>query len=298
MLPKVSVAIITYNQKQYLYECIESVLSQDYPNLEIVVADDCSTDGTQDMLKSYQAKYPSLFKLILSEKNEGITSNSNKAFFACSGKYIAWMGGDDLMLPGKLIKQVMYLEERPLHVLCYHDLEVFDSNTGKILRYYNSGRGRIRPREGSGYKLIRYADFMGASSVMTRRLACPKDGFDLRLPIASDWLFWIETAINGYIGYIPEVLGRYRIHQNNISIHRSGDCFEEMLTLAIIESKYPHLVKHCRPARARILYSFAVNKILENQGNLGRQLLVESLKYGWVSWKWIGWLLISYKKDL
>jgi glycosyltransferase involved in cell wall biosynthesis len=98
-LPLVSLAIITYNQKDYLRECIESVLSQDYENIEIVIADDCSTDGTQDMLREYDKKYPNKFVLKLSERNQGITANSNLALFACCGKYIAMTGGDDIFLP-------------------------------------------------------------------------------------------------------------------------------------------------------------------------------------------------------
>ena len=107
-MPLVSVAIITYNQKEYLRECIESILEQDYDNIEIVVSDDCSTDGTQEMLKEYDRKYPNKFVLKLSDKNQGITQNSNLAHFACSGKYIAWMGGDDLMLPEKIKKKDLW----------------------------------------------------------------------------------------------------------------------------------------------------------------------------------------------
>ena len=136
-LPVVSVAIITYNQKEYLKECIESVLEQDYKNIEIVIADDCSTDGTQDMLKEYDKQYPNKFVLKLSEKNQGITPNSNLAHFACSGDYIAWMGGDDLMLPGKIKKQVEYMESNPNCTICYHNLDVFQSETNETLHYFN-----------------------------------------------------------------------------------------------------------------------------------------------------------------
>ena len=98
--PLVSVAVITYNQKSYLRDCVESILAQDYPNIEIVVADDCSTDGTQDMLHEYKKNHPGMFVLKFVEKNQGITPNSNLAYFSCTGRYIAWIGGDDLMLPG------------------------------------------------------------------------------------------------------------------------------------------------------------------------------------------------------
>lgn len=108
-IPLVSVAVITYNQKDYLKESIESVLAQDYKNIEIVIADDCSTDGTQDMLREYDKKYPNKFVLRLSEKS-WITPNTNLAYFACSGEY-CFTAGDDIFLPTKIAKQVEFLKK-------------------------------------------------------------------------------------------------------------------------------------------------------------------------------------------
>ena len=212
--PLVSIAIITYNQKEYLRECIQSCLTQDYPNFEIVVADDCSTDGTQDLLEEYKVKYPGKFVLRFAEKNMGITANSNAAHFACSGKYIAWMGGDDLMLPEKLTKQVDFMEKNLNCTICYHNLEVFDSDTNRTISYFNENlklNGDIRTS-------IRAGTFNGACSNLVRANKAPQHGFNNSLPISSDWLYWVETLSNGgTINYIDEVLGRYRRHSNNIT---------------------------------------------------------------------------------
>ncbi len=91
--PLVSVAVVTYNQKDFLRECVESVLAQDYSNFEIVVADDGSKDGTQEMLLDYESRIKGKFVLRLSPSNRGITSNQNLALSACSGKYISCMAG-------------------------------------------------------------------------------------------------------------------------------------------------------------------------------------------------------------
>jgi len=213
-MPLVSVAIITYNQKGYLKECLNSILKQDYNNIEIVVADDCSTDGTQDMLKEYDRKYPNKFVLKLSNKNQGITPNSNLAHFACSGKYIAWMGGDDLMLPGKIKKQVEYMEKNQECTICYHNLDVFQSETNKTLHYFNDKK----KYEGDVYTSIKYGTFNGACSTMIRAKKAPKNGFNKTIPVASDWLYWVETLHSGgTINYIDEILGKYRRHKNNVT---------------------------------------------------------------------------------
>jgi glycosyltransferase involved in cell wall biosynthesis len=213
--PLVSVAIITFNQKLFLAECIESILAQDYPNIEIVVADDCSTDGTQEMLQRYASERPGMFKLALAPANRGITRNSNAALQACSGKYIAWMGGDDLMLPGKLSKQVRYMEQHPSCTICYHDLDVFESSSNKTLYLFSA---KAKPREGGVEVLITNQSFNGACASMVRASRSPARGFNELVPFASDWLYWVEALHQGgTINYIDEVLGRYRRHGGNIT---------------------------------------------------------------------------------
>src|SRR3954466_12075374 len=79
-LPRVSVLMLTYQHAKYVRESVESVLAQNYPNLQIVIGDDASTDGTQDILREYAARHPGLFKLLLAETNQGITKNANQTF--------------------------------------------------------------------------------------------------------------------------------------------------------------------------------------------------------------------------
>jgi glycosyltransferase involved in cell wall biosynthesis len=244
IFPLVSIAIVTYNQKVFLRECINSCLQQDYPNFEIVVADDCSTDGTQEMLQEYAASYPEKFILKLSEKNNGITFNANLANFSCNGKYIAWIAGDDLMLPGKLVKQVEFMENNPNCNICYHNLEVFDSHSNKIL-YYKNEKLKLN---GDIKTCIRYGAFNGACSNMVRKSKTPKNGFDSTLKVASDWLYWIDTlADGGSINYIDEVLGKYRRHSLNITnstISISQNELDHLLSCQLLISRYPMYLSH------------------------------------------------------
>lgn len=238
-IPLVSIAIVTYNQKDFLRECIESCLDQSYPNIEIVVADDGSTDGTQDLLSIYRSKYPQKFKIITSHLNQGITENSNQAHFACAGKYIAWIGGDDLMLPEKISRQVEYMESHLNCTICYHNLEVFDSVTNRTMFYFND----LSKYSGDVRTSIREGTFNGACSTFVRRDKTPASGFNINLPVASDWLYWVETLHNGgTIEYIDEVLGRYRRHNKNSS--QTGNLISQgetdvLSTCQIILCKYP-----------------------------------------------------------
>ena len=109
---KLSVGILTYNQVHYIRQCIDSVLMQVVNfDFEIVVGDDASVDGTQDILKEYAEHYPNRFVLLLGEKNEGISMNYKKVLSACNGKYIALCEGDDYWTDTrKLQEQVDFLD--------------------------------------------------------------------------------------------------------------------------------------------------------------------------------------------
>ena len=281
--PLVSVAVVTYNQRDFLRECLESVLCQDYPHTEIVVSDDGSTDGTQEMLKEYVASGRGNFVLQLAVRNQGITANQNLASAACRGKYVSWMAGDDLMLPGKLTKQVKFLEGNPDCAICYHDLDIFDSDTGLTLRRYSDVD---RPRNGDLRTLVRYGCFNGAVSNMVRGSCQPMPAFDSRIPIASDWLYWMECLWSGgKIGYIDEVLGRHRRHDKNVtsgSIKNPSirEIQDHLFTCDIVVSRAPKLFRATNARKAYLLQSLR----WIDGGSQYRAYLKASLSYRF-TWK-------------
>jgi len=295
--PVVSVAIITYNQLPFLKEAISSVLAQNFKlgKIQIVVADDASTDGTRSWLESLE-EFPQpgiQITKVLADENLGITPNTNAAFGACRGRYIAWLGGDDLMKPEKLQAQVKLMEGDPDCAICYHDVEVFDSESGTILRHFNSGARGIRPREGGAASSVRYGTFNCGCATMVRKEACPSYGFDVRIPVASDWLHWIETSRRGSIRYLDRVLGAYRRHSQNVTaVPRSGTD-EFLLTLGIVESQYPDLAGACEYARGRMHYARAAR--LYQAGNLAgcRRAILAALVRVRISPKMIGLGLLA-----
>ncbi|HQQ95913.1 MAG TPA: glycosyltransferase [Cyclobacteriaceae bacterium] len=213
--PLISVAIVSYQHHKFIAECLDSVLKQDYDRLEIVVADDGSTDGTQEIIRDYDRRFPGVFVLRLSSRNQGITTNCNAAHSACSGKYIAWMAGDDLLLPGKISAQVAYMEAHPDCYISYHNVEIFNSTSGKTLGYYNHRGNKF---SGDVRLLIQHGTFNCACACMVRHDKAPAHGFDAELPVASDWYYWIEILLKGgRIEYLDKVLGRYRRHESNVT---------------------------------------------------------------------------------
>jgi glycosyltransferase involved in cell wall biosynthesis len=305
--PLISVFLPTYNQQAFIAESIESVLSQDYGDLEIVVGDDCSQDNTWAIVQEYQRNHPDKIKAFRNEQNLGITGNCNEILKCCTGKYIAFTAGDDLCLPGKISKQVEIMERDQSVVLCYHDVEVFNSEDNKTLRYWNQGSSACSPIYGSAEKVAKAVtasgnSFMAAMSVMVQRKAIPLTGFDQRIPHVSDWFMWIEILSGAGRGmrveYLPEVLARYRRHGSNITSASYGDSDDIMVTLAIAENRYPFLIRSADNCRLKLRYAKGVRLILIGKTKLGRYFLHLSLRSGWVSWKIFYWLAASYIPSL
>ena len=254
-LPLVSVAVITYNQRHLLDECLSSILAQDYPAIEIVVADDGSTDGAQELLRDYQAAHPGLFVLRLAPVNRGVTANHDLALAACSGKYISWIGGDDMMLPGKIAVQVAYLEANPSCSICYHDVELFDSDSGRTIRLWSAAD---KPRSGGFLTLVRHGHFNTGISSMVRRSASP-DRFEPSITVASDWLYFVECLSGGgSIDFIRGIYARQRRHAHNVTLS-SDPCqpahlFEQHLqSCAIILARWPYAARAVRYRMAALL---------------------------------------------
>jgi glycosyltransferase involved in cell wall biosynthesis len=255
MSPLVSVAVVTYNQRPFLAECLDSILAQDYPQIEIVVADDGSTDGTADLLRQYERDHPGKFVVCLSPENRGVTPNHNVALGACSGDYIAWIGGDDMMLPGKIAAQVAHMEANPACKICYHDIELFESESGRTLQRWSEFD---RQRRGTFATLVRYGHFNAGISSMVRASASPRS-FDESIPAASDWLYYVTCLANGgTIEPVPGIYGRQRRYSGNVtaSADRSQPpkLFREHLqSCAIIMGRWPAAARHARYRMSRLL---------------------------------------------
>ena len=104
----VSIIMSVYNDEKYLNEALDSIFAQTIQNFELIIIDDCSTDDTVKIIESYHDKR---IRLMVNDKNEGLTKNLNKALKYVRGKYIARMDGDDRSRPQRFEKQIEFLEE-------------------------------------------------------------------------------------------------------------------------------------------------------------------------------------------
>ena len=256
--PKISVIVPIYNQAQFIRETVESVLGQEYPDVELVLSDDGSTDGTSEILREYAAGQPERVKVVASEVNTGIAGAFNRALEAHTGEYIAWLGGDDVMLTGKLDRQLAALQAHPDAIGCCHDADVFDSDSGRSYgRFSEVYNGRRGVRDGGVELLLDPAYMMLPSTMMVRSLAVDGLRFDKRIRVSNDWLFDIELFRRGSIVGLDDVLARYRRHQRNVTSQTSDALEDALVVLALADARYPDLHRLIRVRRIASIFGEA-----------------------------------------
>jgi len=244
MKKKLSVALTTYNHEKYIATALDSIIAQNLQvPYEIVIGNDCSKDNTEDIIKTYQTKYPDLIRNLPRPVNLGYVRNFDETMQACEGEYIAIFDGDDIMLPNKLNKQIEMLDKHPEYVMIGHDARAFESETGKTIRYVTP---RFKKDEYTIEDLIVESSFFANSSKVFRKSAYPPTGIDNQLYAIGDWYITIEIAKKGKIGYIHENLVEYRVHNQSIMQKIRGDkqAHDIIYILDKLEKEYPNKYTH------------------------------------------------------
>lgn len=246
----VSVIIPTYQQEHLVRQTIASVQSQTYERLQIIVSDDASTDGTPDVVAEL-AREDARIELLRAGVNGGITANCNRALAVARGELVAWLGGDDLWLASKIEKQRRVFASDARISLVGTDVEVFfdDGTPPRVVR------SSVMRRGGSLEDFVRAPSHIPTSSFVYRRSAMPELVCDARLRVVSDWLFNVECAARGRLGYVPEVLTRYRRWSGNVTAAGSGRAHldDRLIATDILLAAHPELCSALMVARMNVL---------------------------------------------
>jgi glycosyltransferase involved in cell wall biosynthesis len=245
---RISIVITSYNQRSYLVEAIESVLAQTLPAHEIIVADDCSADGSPDTIRDYERRHPGLIKSLLQPKNQGIPRNRNAALRLVTGNYVGILDGDDVFLSHKLERQVAALRADPECKAVYGNFRIVDSR-GEPLRV------KWRSPQPSG---VVFADVargkMGLLRTLIAEYALVQEaGFmDERFARYDGLRLSIALAARCRVAYIDDILLHKRDHAASDSKSITTD--EHLRELqAIYDEVLPLLHTHVTDADAHAI---------------------------------------------
>lgn len=212
--PLVTVVIPCYNHEQYVQNCILSILSQEYTRIELIVIDDGSSDGSVDKIKQLASDCERRFESykFIHRENKGLCKTLNEAIGYSSGKYISTIASDDAILPGKIRKQVEYLERNSKCAAVFGGVHVIDED-GRFVREKKSKVGSYSFED---IILMRHS-FLAPTQLIRTEVIRRVGLYDESIYL-EDFYMWLKLASEGYrLDDLGESLSFYRRHATNMS---------------------------------------------------------------------------------
>ena len=237
MKPLVSIIMPAYNAEKWIAESIDSILNQTYENIELLIWNDGSTDGTWRIILSYAQKHKNIVPFYPHKENVGITHALNVMISNSKGKYIARMDADDIAMPDRIERQVEYLTGFLTPVVVGCSVELFgDKNT-------NERRERWWGNSFSNtYAIMQqlpYRNCICHPSVMFRAETLKKYMYKTSGAF-QDYDLFLRMASDGYlIGKIRDTLLKYRVRNDSISAKNESNWAEIKLKLRFLAKKFP-----------------------------------------------------------
>lgn len=236
-LPMISAVMPTYNQGAYIRLALESIFSQNYPKLEVIVVDGMSTDNTIEILKSYGDRIR-----WISEKDKNQSDALNKGFAMARGEIIAWLNSDDLYDEGAFLTVGRYFAEHPDVMWLYGRAIIIDEEGEEIRRWVTNYKNFFLPRYRYSGLLIQ--NTLSQMAVFFRRRVVEEVGLlDVGLHNAMDYDYWLRLGKRYKPAYLDQNFGKFRLHTGSKTIKQSRDLFDSDYACA---KKYgagrPHLI--------------------------------------------------------
>lgn len=251
--PVVSIVLPSYNGKKYIRESIESVLAQPFPYWELILVDDCSTDGTGAVMDAYAAK-DSRIRVIHNAVNQRLPHALNVGFREARGKYLTWTSDDNRYLPRAIEVMVRALEAEPAVPMVSADMEYIDEE-GDVT-------GKHPPYEDY---LIWAADMVGACFMYRREALNVVGEYDPAKVYVEDYDYWLRLRTRmGEIKRIPKILYRYRLHSASLTATKEREVRRQQAMLYLeYQSEILHVYQNDPKILCAVYYEFLLSGLTD-----------------------------------
>jgi glycosyltransferase involved in cell wall biosynthesis len=290
-MARVSVIIPMYNGSQYISSAVQSARNQTFEDLEILLVDDASTDGTLTEVEPHLTDRR--LKLIRNSRNLGIPATKNKALGLATGEYIAFLDQDDIWLPNKIEAQLSILTQQA-NIGLMASAVYFINERGDLI-----GKKILDVEETQpplGIRRLLRGNFITNSSAMIRRSCVDKVGyFNENLRGSDDYDMWVRIAEHYGIYYLKKVLIKKRLHNSNFSEQNINMMLQGKLT--IINStikRNPVLAGELRNFSGHVYRSVAIKYAVRGQNVEARKYFFHALKSGNRSFITLAACLLSF----
>lgn len=232
--PLVSIIIPCYNHEKFLDDCITSILRQDYENIEVLICDDYSIDGSFEKIKLYEDRMQRRFKRVVimqNDINQGVTKNLNKMLLKAKGEFIKIIASDDLMAETAISKFVSFLIEFPqIDMVIANGARITEEQHYPNVDYGAPIYGDVPDVTSSGlFSRIFILNEIFAPGVMIRKSVYDRYGFYDEEIAIEDFEFWLRILKDEKIkvGYLDDILVFYRINSNSMTAQTNNPGLEK-----------------------------------------------------------------------
>lgn len=218
--PVLSVAVLTYKHEKFIAQTLDGIFMQEVDfEYEVVIADDCSPDGTRGIIEQYRQKYPNKIRTVYPEQNIGMWENVYRLFNALQGEYFAFVEGDDYWTaPDKLQLQVDFLKANPTYVCCFHNAVVLrEDNTNNELSFSRYPERPVPTTTGLA-DLLMDGNYVPTSSMVMRNVfrgRFPRQVADRN--VMCDTMTHFLHASKGQYYYMDKDMSVYRLHTGGVT---------------------------------------------------------------------------------
>lgn len=202
----VSVCVITYNSSKTVVETLDSVLAQTYPHIELLVSDDCSTDDTVSVCRSWLESHGNRFvrvDLLIREINGGVAANLNTVIRAAKGEWVKTIAGDDLLMPDCIKDNMDYVSSRRNQDIVFSKMCYFMEDSGKrtIMNSWQIDRSREmfynETASGQFHLLLSSCNYVPGVTAFQRKSFAVSHPYPEEYPFCEDWPHWIHLTNSG-----------------------------------------------------------------------------------------------------
>ena len=216
----VSIVTPSFNQSRFIEDTIRSVLSQDYPQMEYILVDGASTDGSVEIIRRYEDQ----LAWWVSERDQGQTDAINKGFARATGDVLAWLNSDDTYEPGAVSAAVNYLQAHPDVGLVYGDCNYINESGERI--------GKFKSRQTSYRRIRRGYNHIPQQTMFFRAGLWKQVGpLDPSFHYAMDYDLWTRISARSQVQYVPQTWANFRLHNAGKTIVADDRFWPEMLRI-------------------------------------------------------------------
>lgn len=243
-MPLVSVRIPAYNHARYIVRCLDSVISDEYPNKELVIIDDGSSDDTYALICDWAEKHKGRLPIrYFTQPNAGLCNTLNRLIDLCHGEYLVSLASDDVLLPGGIARRVRYLQEHPAKMAVIGDCQVIAEDdqplyASAMVQLFHADKQRYSTNEGIKEQVVGRWAVAGPALIVRKNIYDVIGKYDSRY-LVEDWHLYLRMVERDLLGFVPETVSAYRLHGNNQSqSKRRIRCLWDQIRIAASRIRY------------------------------------------------------------